>query len=191
MICKLCKKEKVLIKKSHILPNFIYKNHVFDSKNRMIMFDLKSKTDKVVQSGLYEKNLLCADCDNSIIGKYERYASHILYGKNIQLKKEKIIKLKNKNNVKYFQLEEINYNKFKLFLLSLIWRSSIAKLDNFKQVNLGPYEEEIRLMLYTEDTKKWTTFPVFMFIISDEYKHVNNIICTPMKFKFFDFIIIF
>ena len=49
--------------------------------------------------------------------------------------------------MEYTLYEKIDYTKFKLFLLSLLWRASISKLPIFKDINLGPYEDKIRQMI--------------------------------------------
>ena len=79
--CKLCGNEKKLCKQSHIIPNFMYKD-LFDEKNRMYTFSGKrgvNRKTKVQQTGEFDKNILCKDCDNNKIGELERYASLILY----------------------------------------------------------------------------------------------------------------
>jgi hypothetical protein len=80
-ICKLCGEEKKLCKQSHIIPNFMYKD-LFDEKNRI--HKIQSQQGKIEQRGIcqtgeFDINILCQKCDNSILGKLERYASLILY----------------------------------------------------------------------------------------------------------------
>jgi hypothetical protein len=78
-ICKLCLKTKELISRSHLFPNFMY-NGIGDDKNRIFLVSsLRPFKQKVVQSGAYEEQILCAECDNSILGKLERYAYNNLY----------------------------------------------------------------------------------------------------------------
>lgn len=60
-ICHLCGKHAKLIKKSHIIPNLMYKE-MFDDKNRMMMANLKDITvhPQLKQSGFYDKYILCS-----------------------------------------------------------------------------------------------------------------------------------
>lgn len=58
-ICNLCLKEKELIKKSHITPEFMYKNSgIYDDKHRMLSFDkedvLQNRKIKKEQKGVYD-----------------------------------------------------------------------------------------------------------------------------------------
>ncbi len=75
MQCKLCLQDLALLKKAHIIPNFMYKG-LFVGKGRMANIstsDIRKMT--FMQSGYYESDMLCATCDNSIISRLERYAS--------------------------------------------------------------------------------------------------------------------
>src|SRR5690606_7650725 len=79
--CRLCLEEKELIKRSHIIPNFMYKELV-DHKNRMILMSLEAgqiERSGFRQSGEFDSDILCADCDNTRLGKLDRYASLVLY----------------------------------------------------------------------------------------------------------------
>lgn len=73
MKCKLCPENTDLVKKSHILPDFVYRN-VFDDKHRMFEIRLNDGTvkTKIGQSGSYESNILCKRCENDRLGKLER-----------------------------------------------------------------------------------------------------------------------
>ena len=82
MKCKLCCIDKKLLKKSHIIPEFMYQD-LFDEKHRI--FEVLFKPDlqlqnKTRQSGVYDKDILCDKCDNKVLGSLERYASLALYG---------------------------------------------------------------------------------------------------------------
>ena len=45
------------------------------------------------------------------------------------------------------KIEHYDYDTLKLFFLSLLWRSSITKLDAFKRIDLGQHEEQVRKMI--------------------------------------------
>ena len=82
MICKLCLKEKGLLKKSHIVPNFLYRE-LRDEDNAFVKANLAKVTKENIYTGLFEPNILCAECDNVLLGKLEDYSSKILYGGKI------------------------------------------------------------------------------------------------------------
>ena len=55
MICKLCLKEKKLLKKSHIIPKFMYKG-LFDENHKILVSKVNPlKKEKLQSDGAYEK----------------------------------------------------------------------------------------------------------------------------------------
>ena len=59
MRCKLCDIKTQLVKKSHIIPQFMYKG-MFDEKGRISQFNLNNpKSEVYFQSGIWQKNILC------------------------------------------------------------------------------------------------------------------------------------
>lgn len=150
--CRLCKEDKKLIKASHIISDFLHEE-LYDEKHRIIKFhpnELKKANPKISTppSATYEGGILCNTCDNGIIGKYETYVSKLIKNKLIGSEKVTCIETINSERETIIEVENLDYNKTKLFLLSILWRSSISSKPEFEQVNLGPYEEKIRTQLW-------------------------------------------
>ncbi|HAK78355.1 MAG TPA: hypothetical protein DCM71_15945 [Runella sp.] len=166
-ICKLCLKEKKLLKKSHIIPDFMYQK-LYGSEHKLEVFTNKSleqnnsKDIKRPSSGEYESNILCQECDNRILSEYESYASKVLFTGNISNPQGNPIvkKYLSLDNVRYAVLSNVDYRKFKLFLLSILWKSSISSRLFFREVNLNHYEEVIRKMLLNNDPGDELDFPI-------------------------------
>ena len=177
MKCKLCNKDKKLIKKSHIIPEFMYQD-LFDEKHRifevLIKPDLQLKK-KPRQSGGYDKNILCENCDNKILGSLERYASLALYG-GIELM---IDTKSNKNTSTYINVKGIDFEKFKLFLLSILWRASISNLPIFQNVKLGNHENIIRNKIFTHNPGSSFEYPCAIFTYLHNTKIPNQIVAEP------------
>jgi len=114
--CKLCGAEKTLIK-SHIVPEGFYKN-IYDEKRRVFFSSQSRNLFKFTQKGGRE-NLLCEECDSNIIGNsYDKYGIEVIRdGLHIDSYPgyEKMI------------WTGLDYNKFKIFLLSVLWRTHIAQ----------------------------------------------------------------
>ena len=74
--CKLCLKEAQLVKKSHIILDFMYE-HVWDENHfaitRRITEQNQIRKGKV-PTGEYEGNILCLKCEREVLGQYESYA---------------------------------------------------------------------------------------------------------------------
>ena len=71
-----------------------------DEKNRM--FEISSSDPlkkKTVQSGAYEEHILCADCDNNILSKLERYANNNLYSQSFRQENENFEQITNVHGI--------------------------------------------------------------------------------------------
>lgn len=176
MICQLCLKNKPLIKKSHIISDFLY-SQIRDYDNSMLSLDKgNNKSPKTVYTGEFEGGLFCNDCDNGILGRYESYASKII-------KSQKVVKGIKTTIVedKYAYIEGLDYNKFKLFLLSILWRSSISNRDFFKEIKLEKEDEEkIRQMLLNGDPGDMNYLPCVISMARNQ-KILWGLIRQPLK----------
>lgn len=168
MKCRLCLQEKPLIKQSHILSNFLYDN-ILEDEGSMLVVSQKMLRDpdakpKPAFTGEFEGGLLCADCDNRLLGENEAYASYVLFGKKSGnfSKPDYHRQVHPDGKLISIYVEKLDYRKFKLFLLGLLWRASISSRDYFKNVKLGPYEERIRRMLLEGDPGSAKDFPVIV-----------------------------
>ncbi len=179
MICKLCLQEKKLLKQSHIIPNFLYKE-LLKEDGFFVKANLKDLTKKPLYTGIFDRYILCKECDNNTLSKLEDYACKVLYG----VKKIKGVTLRNEVNqhgVEWTMVYGIDYRKFKLFLLSLLWRFSISSHEAYKYVNLGLHEEKIREMIFKNDPKDILDYPCS---ISSYRKHTDlsyKVISQPLK----------
>jgi len=178
MKCSLCLEDTILLKKSHIIPNFLYSS-LFDDKHRIHLVTINKNNelkDKIFQSGEYEKDILCKKCDNIILGKLDRYANRVLFHDKPDVFEYR----KNEKGMIYTYCEKLDYTKFKLFLLSIIWRASISKSATFKDVKLGPYEYEIRRMILNNNPSEPDKFPCLMISHLNLKKYPYQYITQPI-----------
>lgn len=180
MICKLCLQDKLLLKKSHIAPNFLYKE-LRDEDNSFVKAKLDEVTSKKAYTGLFEADILCKDCDTVLLNQLETYAYKILYDGRV-----KDLSFKNEitpDGVEWILCEGVDYKKFKLFLLSLVWRFSISSNEFYRFVNLGKHEETIRKMVLESSAGDVLDFPCS---VSSYRKHPDlpfEIISQPMRHR--------
>lgn len=140
MKCRLCLQEKKL-QNSHIIPEFFYKP-LYDGLHRInVLSTSPEEKTKYIQKGIREK-LLCYDCEQGL-SPLEDYGRRILYGPDVFPTEEQ---------AHLMIIRDIDYARFKLFQLSLLWRASIAKNQAFSAVNIGPnHEDRLRQMLYAKN----------------------------------------
>ncbi len=77
-------------------------------------------------------------------------------------------------------LQNLDYKKFKLFLLSLLWRMSVTTLGFFANVSLGQkHEEKIRKALLDEDPLQPEDYPCTFEFLTLGGKHYQDLILKP------------
>jgi len=182
-ICKLCLKEKQLIK-SHIIPEFLYQE-LFDENHKIFSFNpLEIGTEmariKRPSSGEWESNLLCSECDTNVIGSYETYASIAMYGGLLHQNESPIVEnFVNQEGIHFTNCKNIDYKKFKIFLLSILWRASISSRQIFSRISLGVHEEQIRQMLLTGNPGDTMDYPIFLMTYKNDNTMPNDFIGQP------------
>ena len=160
MICNLCDKKRKLIK-AHIIPEKFF--IPLRSENRVpeLHSNIENEYPKKTPIGIYDKNILCATCDNNI-GIWDNYAQHLLLK---DFSEENAI-LVNNRKVAY-KIETFDYEKLKLFFISLIWRASISTHSFYKRIKLGQYQDVIKKMISNADPGTDNQFQVVLAKFSD------------------------
>jgi hypothetical protein len=140
--CRLCLTEGILCS-SHISSEFLY-DDLYDEKHRMYgVRPIVDSKNAVLQKGLREY-MLCARCEQHL-STYEGYAAKVL---------RNFPELGTKPQGAVVRLHGIDYTKFKVFQLSLLWRAGVTRQMSFREVNLGPHEERLRRMVLNGDPGK-------------------------------------
>lgn len=177
-VCRLCLNRRKLCNKSHIIPEFMYRD-LFDEKHRVISLSREDKKQEFKQSGEHEKNILCEKCDNEVIGQYETYAKKVLYGGGKILVKTKLYRTN--KGMEYIQAEGLDYKKFKLFLLSVLWRASISSNLFFTQVKLGPHEDKLRNIILSGNPGPISLYPCIITTYRRFKEIPHQLIVRPWK----------
>lgn len=138
-MCRLCQRERKLCD-SHVIPEFLFVP-TYDGDGRALEISDGGKRNKFVQKGRTEK-LLCLECESFLNTNFEDYFAKLWYEPGM---------LPATPTLPVIQLSGLDYTRFKLFHLSILWRSSVARSKPFAQTSLGPYEQHIRTMLLARD----------------------------------------
>lgn len=169
MICYLCQQDAKL-KKSHIIPEFVY-TALYDKKHKFhVLSTHQVRPRPMEQKGIRER-LLCGSCEQHL-SKYEKYAREVLLGG---------ISITVQQDGNLIRLSDLNYRKFKLFQLSILWRASIASNPMFSKVNLGPHEEYIRKMIHDDNPGEQIDYPCILFGLTSKTGIHGNFIDQPRK----------
>jgi hypothetical protein len=136
MICKLCDQEKKLIK-AHIIPEGFFRPLQSESRAAEIHTNTIGVHPKRSPIGIYDKNILCEDCDGKL-GVWDEYAQKLL----LQNFNEDNALYDNKEKIAY-KIKDYDYIIIKLFFISLLWRASITTQEYFDRIVVGPFEEKL------------------------------------------------
>lgn len=158
-VCCLCKEVKELLSKSHILPKFFLRQVLTKDNPEFAVISFDASEVKYVSDYGYEPGILCADCDNKKLSKYEDYGSKFLFG---SLGKNALLRAEARHI--HYHIENVNYHRLKLFFLTILWRCSIASSNNYHAVKLDQeIEEEIRLILLNDEFVPETKYPIALW----------------------------
>jgi len=144
MICKLCGENKKLIK-SHIIPEGFFRPLRSGDRGPEIHSQSKDVFPKRAPIGIYDKNILCEECDK-YLGVWDGYAQKLL----IQDFSEALA-VQRGNTKAAYKIDEYDYKQLKLFFLSVLWRASISSQAFYSRIEIGPHESIIKEMIKDED----------------------------------------
>lgn len=162
--CKLCGRAEKLCQ-SHVIPEFVFKP-IYDEKHRMRELTDRRKNTRALQKGLREP-LLCEGCEQHI-NTWKRYFKEAWYDHQLgphRAPDDLIV------------VRGLDYSKFRLFHLSVLWRAGVATRREFAQVTLGPHEPRLRKMLLNADPGSEELYPLFAYLLVFGN---DNSVCSKM-----------
>ncbi len=143
------------------------------------------------QRGYWEKELgfkqmlLCQKCEVRL-SQYEGYFRLCFYGKNPgALRKQPLGKVVAKDvaaDQGIYEAREVvvDYRRFKLFVLSLLWRASAAKGKFFRDVYLGQqHQERLRELLANDDPGNDEDYAIMLMDLRHEGAGIEDFIEQP------------
>lgn len=170
-LCALCRTNSDL-KNSHIIPEFFFKP-LYDSIHRFhVLPSDPAKREKHEQKG-FREFLLCGTCEIKL-GRWEDYAKRAFVdaeGVQITTVKNRII------------FRDLDYRRFKLFQISLLWRMGVSGLSFFEDVDLGPHGEKLRTALLNEDPLEPNEYPCILTAVKIDGRHYPDLMLPPSLIK--------
>lgn len=147
--CRLCDEVKPLCR-SHIVPELAYAP-IKDEKNQI--FAVGRNVAKV-QVG-YRERMLCKDCEGLLSGYEGEF-------KNIWMDTIPPGFTHLRSGPEHgISVTVPNYDKFKLFHLSILWRAAVSQGFKVGEISLGPYERLLAKMIKERDPGQPGDFPFF------------------------------
>lgn len=173
--CALCLNDRELCR-SHIVPEFAY-TPIYDDKHQYRLIGQGRTQVEMLQKGIREK-LLCDECE-ARFQKLEDYFARYWYHPNplpTPIPSDGVV------------LDDLNYEKLKLLLLSIIWRASVATGRTFEGVSLGPHQEKIRKVLLNENPGPSNQYRIFAgLIVDDDCRELwDHVVLAPLRIRILD-----
>lgn len=176
-ICQLCQNGTEL-QDSHIFPRSYLKN-IKGGNGQIFEITIDKDSLPILSNFDPKENLLCFKCEQFLSNRYE------LYGTNIFRKSRNI----EKHN-KYVKIKNFNYNKFYLFIISILWRASVSTLERYKHIS---FDDKINVM-FAKCVLKETTrisscirldhfFKIYIFRLKDFSNQLDD---KTIRGMFFD-----
>lgn len=97
------------------------------------------------------ERLFCRECED-IFMNFEQYAEKI---------KSRFIYPENE----FIQFNNIDYSKFKLFLISILFRASVSTLYYFENIDIGHHEKILRKRLLKNSPGKYYEYACSMTLL--------------------------
>lgn len=146
-ICKLCLNNIADKENSHIIPKFMCKSLFEDTNPRHALSINKFGKGRKIQDTPKENNILCSGCEHRI-EIIETIFSKFFYEVHSYKSLNERFTVHQIGLQEYIECKNINPTLFKLFIYSIIWRSSISSLFEFQSFKINKNnEDEIRTFL--------------------------------------------
>lgn len=160
MKCRLCDDNNDF-GKSHIIPKSFFTLLRQVNKDPILVTGNEGEFPKRSPVGEYDTEILCKKCE-TIFDAWDSYGKELLIDQF-----ENFERIEHGNGDFFYKVTNYNYEKIKLFLVSILWRASVSKRRFYEKVNLGPYESVAKRMILNNDSRAKTVFPVVL----EKYEH--------------------
>lgn len=133
--CRGCGTSKTI--EAHLIPR-AFVHDIRRGHKHILIGSAASAGRKVSQSGLIDRKILCKKCDGHL-GKYDRFG--IDFCRTFAAKSQLVAP-------DIFCIRPADTENVIKFFVTILWRYSISVLDEAKGVNLGPFEDKFKDILF-------------------------------------------
>lgn len=144
MQCQLCLEDQKLIK-AHVIPEGFFRLLRVDEQPPQMLTNTPGRFPKRAPIGVYDKNILCADCE-ALFGAWDAYAQKLLLTEF-----DEASYLSHRGQRIALRIAEFDYEVLKLFFVSLLWRATVSTCEFYSRVRTGPFEQILKERLLARD----------------------------------------
>lgn len=144
MKCKLCKIRDDL-GKSHVIPKSFFLNEGDTHETPLLLTNKQDVYPRKRRTGEYDLKILCKECEKTF-DPWDDYAKKLLIDEfdNFQ-------RITEGNDIKAYAKNSYDYDKIKLFCISVLWRAGVSQREFFTNISLGPHEIVLREMILSQN----------------------------------------
>ena len=159
-ICKLCAEDRKLVK-SHIIPKAFFEPR---AGGLTMLFNREDLHPKRMPSGIYDSKILCHQCEEQF-SKLDDYAFKLLIENSSARRKVRV------REFEYEIIESFDYDKLKLFFMSVLLRADLSEGFYWQRIRLGNRRLTLKKHISKGIAPGRDVFPVFLsrMTTSDRY----------------------
>lgn len=144
MRCRFCNQDKTLVR-AHVIPEGFFRRLRDGEDPPRMLSNVENTYPKRSPIGVYDTEILCIDCETQF-GNWDQYAQELLTNSLTPAKE-----ILHNNQIVGYEISDYNYEKLKLFFISLLWRASVSVQPFYEKVRLGQYEEIAKTHINNKD----------------------------------------
>jgi len=173
MICKLCLEDKPLIE-AHVIPESFYR---IDPRSvPRVASNIPGSHRKRSPKGIYDTTIVCQSCER-LFSQPDDYAQKVLLRDIGNAAPVKI-----NGEAVAFLLPDIDYQRMKMFFITLLWRASVSSHAFFSKIDIGPFEAILRETIRKNDPGD----PEFFGVVLGKFdQDLGTAMLNPHREKFF------
>ena len=173
--CRFCKRTGVRFVNAHVIPRSFFTLVRGEGHYSVEMRAGRGSLETPYhQAGVADQAILCEECEPKF-GAWDTYGFEVF---SVPRGEPDAIRGSDGTPLA-IPLEDLNYDVLILFFLSVLWRASVSKIDFFNTVALGPYEEQIRDLLWNRDAPPAGKFVVILGTSLNQ--RYPNVILAPER----------
>lgn len=160
MNCKGCNRDKKLVK-AHVIPESFFRDLRGEGRTLKLISNVDGVHTKKSPIGVYDKEILCEVCE-------EKFQVVDDYAAKVLINNTSIEVIKKYGSLDGYKVPNVDYELFKRFIISLLWRSSISKQGFYSKVNLGALEEKAKTLIWNGSSGEKDEFSFLLAKFDDK-----------------------
>ena len=168
-VCRLCRLDSEL-RLSHIIPKFMFRPMSRLAQETPMRFGPQVHLD---QLGHLKEFMLCEACEHKF-SNYERAASEFLCRLN---------ETQAETATRPICRKSLDYDRLKLFFLSLLWRCAVCTNGIARRVDLGPRLGSLTTLVMGGDPGAENEFPIMLRLVAESKEARNAVLTVPESMR--------